>query len=86
MQTTETTLSPSSETLRLGPAAQRMIVPGLVLAVIGAVLAVACGLGSGTSTTIFYHAYLVAFVFYLTITLGPSSSCCCTTWPGPVGA
>jgi hypothetical protein len=70
MQTTQTTLSPQSESLRLGPAAQRMIVPGLVLAGIGAALAVICGFRSGTSSTIFYHAYLVAFVFYLTITLG----------------
>jgi len=45
-----------------------MIVPGLILAAVGAVLAVACGLRSGS--TIFFHAYLVAFVFYLTITLG----------------
>ena len=70
MQTAQTTLSPQSETLRLGPAAQRMIVPGLVLAGLGAGLAVICGLRSDTSSTIFYHAYLVAFVFYLTITLG----------------
>jgi len=67
---TPTTLSPESETLRLGPTAQRMIVPGLVLAIAGAALAIVCCLRSGTSLTIFYHAYLVAFVFYLTITLG----------------
>jgi hypothetical protein len=70
MQTAPTTLSPESETLQLGPAAQRMIVPGLVLAATGAVLAAVCGLGGGVPATIFYHAYLVAFVFYLTITLG----------------
>ena len=69
--------------------------PGLVLAVIGAAVAVVCGLGSGTSRSIFFHAYLVAFVFYLTITLGslffvllrPSithrSMSRCTAWPRP---
>jgi hypothetical protein len=68
---TETILSPQSETLRLGPAADRiMIVPGLILAAIGAVLAAVYGLERGAAPTIFYHAYLVAFVFYLTITLG----------------
>ena len=66
----ETTLTPQSETLRLGPAAQRMFVPGVILTLVGSVLAIVCGMKSDTSTTIFYHAYLVAFVFYLTITLG----------------
>ena len=47
-----------------------MIVPGLILAAIGAVLAFVCGFTAGMSPTLFYHAYLVAFVFYLTITLG----------------
>ncbi len=70
MQTALTTLSPQSETLRLGPAAQRMIVPGLLLAGLGAALAAFYGLRGGASSTMFYHAYLVAFVFYLTITLG----------------
>src|SRR5208282_5818271 len=74
MQTAQTTLSPQSETLRLGPAAQRMIVPGLVLAAIGATVAFLCafcvGYASEYAPTLFYHAYLVAFVFYLTITLG----------------
>ena len=70
MQTAPTTLSPQSETLRLGPAAQRMIVPGVVLAAIGAALAFLCGSRVEHAATLFYHAYLVAFVFYLTITLG----------------
>ncbi|MGO9114678.1 MAG: hypothetical protein ACLP9L_36135 [Thermoguttaceae bacterium] len=71
MQTAQTTLSPQSETLRLGSAAaQRMIVPGLVLAAIGAAVALLCGFRVEHAPTLFYHAYLVAFVFYLTITLG----------------
>jgi hypothetical protein len=47
-----------------------MFVPGVILTLVGSVLAIVCGMKSDTSTTIFYHAYLVAFVFYLTITLG----------------
>ena len=70
MQTEQTTLSPESETLQLGPAAQRMILPGLVLAAVGGGVAIFFGLESGMPATIFFHAYLVAFVFYLTITLG----------------
>jgi hypothetical protein len=70
MQTAPSTLSPQSETLRLGPTAQRMIVAGLVLAAIGAVLAAACGLAAGQPSAMFFHAYLVAFVFYLTVVLG----------------
>ena len=70
MQTEQTTLSPRSETLRLGPAAKRMIVLGLVLAAIGAAAAFLCGFHVENAPTLFYHAYLVAFVFYLTITLG----------------
>ncbi len=74
MQTEPTTLSSESETLRLGPAAQRMIVPGLILAAIGGVMAFLCAFrldnASAYASVLFYHAYLVAFVFYLTITLG----------------
>ncbi len=70
MQTEQTTLGPESETLQLGPAAQRMILPGLVLAAVGGGVAIFFGLKSGLPATIFFHAYLVAFVFYLTITLG----------------
>src|SRR5208282_5666143 len=70
MQTEHTTLSPQNETLRLGSAAERMIVPGVALAVIGAALALLCGFRVECAPTLFQHAYLVAFVFYLTITLG----------------
>ena len=47
-----------------------MIVPGVVLAAIGAALAFLCGSRVEHAATLFYHAYLVAYVFYLTITLG----------------
>jgi len=47
-----------------------MIVPGLALAAIGAVGAFYCGFRDESARPLFYHAYLVAFVFYLTITLG----------------
>jgi hypothetical protein len=47
-----------------------MIVPGLVLAAMGGALAFLCGSRVEHAATLFYHAYLVAFVFYLTITLG----------------
>jgi hypothetical protein len=70
MQTAQTTLSPQSQTLRLGPAAPRMIVTGLVLAAIGAAGAFLCGSRVEHARALFCHAYLVAFAFYLTITLG----------------
>ena len=47
-----------------------MIVPGLILAAMGAIAAYSCGSRVEYAPTLFYHAYLVAFVFYLTITLG----------------
>lgn len=47
-----------------------MIVPGLILAAVGAAVACALGLRSPESRNIFFHAYLVAFVFWLSITLG----------------
>ena len=69
MHTPHTTFSPKCESLRLGAAAQRMIVPGLVLAVAGAAVALLFGWRDSTRS-MFFHAYLVSFVFYLTITLG----------------
>ena len=47
-----------------------MIVPGLIAAVVGGAVAWICRPSGTGSFTLFYHAYLVAFVFYLTITLG----------------
>ncbi|MGD0896484.1 MAG: hypothetical protein ABR915_01530, partial [Thermoguttaceae bacterium] len=54
----------------MAPVAARMTVPGAVLAVAG--LGSACGLvlWSPQSGRVFFHAYLVAYVFYLSITLG----------------
>jgi len=69
MQTEPTILSPESETLRLGPAAKWMILLGLVLAAIGTAGS-SLGWRVQYAPMLFFHAYLVAFVFYLTITLG----------------
>ena len=66
----ETTLSSQSATLRLGPAVQQMFVPGLVLAAVGFRRVRPLRLQVICRHALFYHAYLVAFVFYLTITLG----------------
>jgi hypothetical protein len=48
----------------------RMIVPGVIAAVVGGAVAGAFGFTVKAAPTLFYHAYLVAFVFYLAITLG----------------
>ena len=53
-----------------------MIAPALIAAAAGGGVAWYCGRGFANAPTyyafspVFYHAYLVAFVFYLTITLG----------------
>jgi hypothetical protein len=70
MTNDHTSLSPQSESLQLGPAAPQLIVPGLVLAAIGGVLAWFCGFRQEYAPGLFSHAYLLAFVFYLTIALG----------------
>jgi len=67
---THATLDPNDATLRMGPTAPGMIVPGLIAAVIGGAVAWICRPSGTGSFTLFCHAYLVAFVFYLTITLG----------------
>jgi hypothetical protein len=54
----------------MGPGAMRMIVPGIIAAVAGGAIAGAFGFSVKPIPTLFYHAYLTAFVFYLTITLG----------------
>ncbi len=70
MQTAHTTLNSQDETLQLGAVAQRMIVAGLVVAVIGAALALAFGRQVENAPGLIEHAYLLSFVFYLMITLG----------------
>ena len=74
MQIASTTFSPQSTTLRLGSAGLRMIVPGLILAAVGAAMAGICVSrvedAQQYGMPLLYHAYLVAFLFYLTITLG----------------
>jgi hypothetical protein len=66
------TLDPNDATLQLGPAAMRMIVPGVIAAVVGGAVAAICGtrVDYEHAPTLFYHAYLTAYIFYLTITLG----------------
>ncbi len=70
---TPTSLSPNApnELWQLGPAARRMTVSGSVLAVAG-LFGIAALIGGQSSLwfSLFAHAYLVAFTFYLSITLG----------------
>ncbi len=66
----EIAISLQGEEIRLGPAAARMTVAGAVLAVAGFGTACALGLGTPESRRLFSHAYLVAFAFFLSITLG----------------
>jgi hypothetical protein len=65
-----TTIDADSAQVRLGTAAQRMIAMGVVLAVAGLGLAAGLGLHSAEAYKLFWHGYLVAFAFYLSITLG----------------
>ncbi len=67
---THATLDPNDATLRMGPTAPGMIVPGLIAAAVGGAVAWICRPSGTGSFTLFCHGYLVAFVFYLTITLG----------------
>ncbi len=66
----DASLNPNDASLQMGPAAMRMIVPGIIAAVAGGAVAAFCGSNVPHAPTLFYHAYLAAFVFYLTITLG----------------
>jgi hypothetical protein len=67
---THAALDPNDATLQMGPLAPRMIVSGLVAAGVGIAVALSCTPGGKTAASFFHHAYLVAFVFYLMITLG----------------
>ena len=67
---THATFDSQDATLQMGPAAMRMIVPGIIAAVAGGAVAAYFGSNVSHAPTLFYHAYLTAFVFYLTITLG----------------
>ena len=64
-----TTLDAQSETLRLGSAAARLTLAGGLAAAGGLGLALTLGLGHETRR-LFFHAYLVAFTFWLSIALG----------------
>ncbi len=59
-----------ADALRLEAAGPRTIAAGLALAVAGLALAFCVGWRGPESRTLFCHAYLVAFLFYLTIALG----------------
>jgi len=67
---THATLDPNDATLQMGPLAPRMVVSGLIVAAVGGAAAWICKPGGATAFSFFHHAYLVAFVFYLMITLG----------------
>jgi hypothetical protein len=67
---THATLDPNDATLHMGSKALGMIVSGLIAAAVGGAVAWTSGLNPSQNATLFYHAYLVAFVFYLTIALG----------------
>lgn len=66
----ETTSNRHDEPRMLGSAARPMIAVGAVLAIGGAGVACLLGLGGPASRSLFFHAYLVAFLLYLSITLG----------------
>jgi hypothetical protein len=63
-------LNPASDALRLGRAVGPMIVVGLALAVAGFAVTFGAGLGAAAARRLFFHAYLVAYTFYLSIALG----------------
>ena len=67
---TEAKTELAHEAVQLGAAGPRMIAVGLVLAAAGIGAACALGLGAPEARKVFFHAYLVGFVFYLSITLG----------------
>ncbi len=64
------TLDPNDATLRLGSSAGGLIAPGLIAAAAGGAVAWLCASKVEHSPNLFYHAWVVAFLFYLTITLG----------------
>jgi hypothetical protein len=66
----ETTIVADLGPMRLGAPGSRMIAAGLVLAAVGFGAACALGLADPPSQKIFWHAYLVSFTFFLSITLG----------------
>jgi hypothetical protein len=68
----DATLDPNDASLQMGPVAMRMIVPGVIAAIGGgAVAALSFGkVDHEHAPTLFYHAYLTAFLIYLSITLG----------------
>ncbi len=69
MQPAQATLNTENAALPLGPLAKWMIMLGLVLTGFG-MAGSSLGWRVEHAPTLFFHAYLVAFVFYLTITLG----------------
>jgi hypothetical protein len=65
-----TTRTLTTSEIMLGQAAKPMLMLGIVLALGGLSLGLGLGLRSPESWRMLAHAYLVAFVFYLSITLG----------------
>ncbi|MCC7380547.1 MAG: quinol:cytochrome C oxidoreductase [Deltaproteobacteria bacterium] len=67
---THRTISLKDEKLELGPLGGRLLMIGLVIGVVGLGAAIGLGLAAGDGWKHFFHSYLVAFAFFLTITLG----------------
>ena len=68
--TTPTTIGTEPGSMRLGPSAVRAFALGLLLAAGGFGVACMLGFQDAASHRIFFHAYLTAFAYFLSITLG----------------
>lgn len=70
MATTETTALPANEKVHLGPAAARLKGMGITAGVVCLVAAVVWGYLIGDEMRRFFHAYVLAFTYFLSFALG----------------
>src|SRR5688500_14038971 len=70
MATTETTALPANEKLHLGPAATRLKGMGITAGVVSLAAAVVWGYLIGDEMRRFFHAYVLAFTYFLSFGLG----------------
>lgn len=70
MATTETTALPANEKVHLGPAAARLKGLGITAGVVCLVAAVVWGYLIGDEMRRFFHAYVLAFTYFLSFALG----------------